>query len=335
MPITLAEARKNVGDDIQAQVIDEFRKSSYLLDNLTFHDCVSPIGGGGTLTYGYYRTESVSSASFRAINSEYPETSASKKKCSVDLKVFGGSFKIDRVIANMGGVVDEVQFQMDHLIRATKALAHDTIIHGNSADNALAFDGLDVAVTGTSTEWNAGGTAIDLSTTEAIDANYKKFVDQMDEWLAELNNPSCLMMNAKMLAKVRAVARRIGMYQAKEGEFGKTIDTYAGIPLIDLGEKPGATIPSVNSSTTVVPIEDRLLNGEDTEKTTGLSDIYAVRFGMDAFHGVTLAGGNVIKTWLPTWEKDGAVKRGEVEMIMALALKETKSAGVFRNIKIK
>lgn len=324
MPITLAEARKNVSDDIQAQVIDEFRKSSYLLDNLTFHDCVSPIGGGGTLTYGYYRTESVSSASFRAINAEYPETSASKKKCSVDLKVFGGSFKIDRVIANMGGVVDEVQFQMDHLIRATKALAHDTIIHGNSADNALAFDGLDVAVTGTSTEWNAGGTAIDLSTTEAIDANYKLFVDQMDEWLAELNNPSCLMMNAKMLAKVRAVARRIGMYQAKEGEFGKTIDTYAGIPLIDLGEKAGATIPSINSSNTVVETDEN-----------GNSSIYAVRFGMDGFHGVTLAGGNVIKTWLPTWEKDGAVKRGEVEMIMALALKETKSAGVFRNIKIK
>lgn len=326
MPITLAEARKNVTDDIQAQVIDEFRKSSYLLDNLTFHDCVSPIGGGGTLTYGYYRTESVSSASFRAINAEYPETSASKKKCSVDLKVFGGSFKIDRVIANMGGVVDEVQFQMDHLIRATKALAHDTIIHGNSADNALAFDGLDVAVTGTSTEWNRNEDCevIDLSSTEAIDANYKKFVDQMDEWLAELNNPSCLMMNAKMLAKVRAVARRIGMYQAKEGEFGKTIDTYAGIPLIDLGEKPGATIPSVNSSTTVVETD-----------SNGNSCIYAARFGMDGFHGVTLAGGNVIKTWLPTWEKDGAVKRGEVEMIMALALKETKSAGVFRNIKIK
>lgn len=329
MPITLAEARKNISDDIQAQVIDEFRKSSYLLDNLTFHDCVSPIGGGGTLTYGYYRTESLSTAHFRAINAEYPETSASKKKCSVDLKVFGGSFRIDRVIANMGGVVDEVQFQMDHLIRATKALAHDTIIHGNSADDALVFDGLDVAVSGTTTEWNAGGAdgameTIDLSSTEAIDANYRKFVDKMDEWLAELNNPSCLMMNAKMLAKVRAVARRIGMYQAKEGEFGKTIDTYAGIPLIDLGEKAGATIPSINSSNTVVETDEN-----------GNSSIYAVRFGMDGFHGVTLAGGNVIKTWLPTWEKDGAVKRGEVEMIMALALKETKSAGVFRNIKIK
>ena len=55
MPITLAEAKLNVQDDLQMGVIDEFRKSSFLFENLTFYDAVSPTGGGGTLTYGYTR----------------------------------------------------------------------------------------------------------------------------------------------------------------------------------------------------------------------------------------------------------------------------------------
>ena len=53
MPLTLAEAQKNVQDDLQMGVIDEFRKSNWLWDNLTFDDVVSPTGGGATMTYAY------------------------------------------------------------------------------------------------------------------------------------------------------------------------------------------------------------------------------------------------------------------------------------------
>ena len=53
MPVTLAQAKLNVQTDLDAQVIDEFRKSSWLMDNIPFHDCVSPTGGGATMTYGY------------------------------------------------------------------------------------------------------------------------------------------------------------------------------------------------------------------------------------------------------------------------------------------
>ena len=55
MAITLAEAQKNVQDALQMGVIDEFRKSSWLLDHVTFDDAVSPTGGGATLTYAYTR----------------------------------------------------------------------------------------------------------------------------------------------------------------------------------------------------------------------------------------------------------------------------------------
>ena len=53
--ITLAQAKLNTQDDIQAGVIDEFRKSSFILDNIPFDDAVTPGTNGATLTYGYTR----------------------------------------------------------------------------------------------------------------------------------------------------------------------------------------------------------------------------------------------------------------------------------------
>jgi hypothetical protein len=68
--------------------------------------------------------------------------------------------------------------------------------------------------------------------------------------------------------------------------------------------------------------------------TGGLTDIYAVRFGLDGFHGVSVPG-QLIKTWLPDFTLAGAVKKGEVEMgPVAVALKASRAAGVLRNVKV-
>ena len=64
--ITLAHAKLNTQDDIQAGVIDEFRKSSFILDNIPFDDAVTPGTNGATLTYGYTRLITQPTAAFRA-----------------------------------------------------------------------------------------------------------------------------------------------------------------------------------------------------------------------------------------------------------------------------
>ena len=66
----------------------------------------------------------------------------------------------------------------------------------------------------------------------------------------------------------------------------------------------------------------------------GLTDIYAVRFGLDGFHGVAVPG-QLIQTWLPDFTTAGAVKKGEVEMgPVAVVLKASKAAAVLRNVKV-
>jgi hypothetical protein len=238
------------------------------------------------------------------------------------LKPFGGSFEIDRIVAKVGGLYSHVQLQIEQKVKAARALFHDTVINGDSAVDANSFDGLNKAITGSSTEFNTGGANnVDLSTSAQIDANYKVFLDKLDEFLALLAiKPSALMGNSKLIAKIKMVARRAGYLTNSEDAFGRKVDSYDGIALVDLGDKPGVNNP-------VVPIVTR-------DTITGLTDLYAAYFGMDAFHGVTLANDEMINSWLPDFETPGAVKKGEVEMVAAVALKATKMAGVFRNIKV-
>lgn len=316
MAVTLAQAKLNVTDDLQAGIIDEFAKSSFILNNITFHDCVSPVGGGATPSYSYTRLVTQPIADFRAVNGEYTAHEVEKQRYTTEPKIFGGAYEVDRVIADMGGIADEVALQAAQKVKAVSALFSDTLINGDSATNPLAFDGLDVAVTGTDTEYIPKA-AIDLSTTDAVDANFKAFIDQFDEWIYSMDGVDAILGNAKAIAKFRAVARRMGMYQETKNGFGQKVEHYGTIPFVDIGAKAGSNDP-------IIGIDE---NGETT--------LYAVKFGLDGFHAISMAGQAPVKTWLPDFSTAGAVKKGEVEMVAGCALKSTKAAGAFRKIKVQ
>ena len=319
MAVTLGQAKLNVQDDLQAGIIDEFAKSSYILNNIPFADVVSPTGGGATLTYAYTRQITQPTAAFRKVNAEYTPQEVTKQRYTTDLKVFGGAFEVDRIIAGMGGIVDEVSWQAQQKVKAASALFTDTIINGNTSTDEDVFDGLDVALTGGATEVNASGTAIDLSTSANVTTNYVAFLDTLDEFLLGLDGtPNALLMNNKMLAKLRAVARRAGMYQVTKDNFGNQIEMYGNIPMVDVGAKAGSNDPIIA-----------------TGSSDGNTSIYAVRFGMDAFHAISMAGQPPVRIWLPDFTTAGAVKKGEVEMVAGCALKTTKSCGVLRKIKVQ
>jgi len=99
---------------------------------------------------------------------------------------------------------------------------------------------------------------------------------------------------------------------------------YAGVALtLGTNGLTGGTTPSVtfvNSGTGAVQ---------------GLTDLYAYRVGLDGFHGVSMLNGQIVKLYPPDFTIPGAVKTGEVEIgPVAVALKATKSAAVWRNIKV-
>lgn len=335
MAITLADAKLNTLDDIDLAVIDEFRKESWLLENLVFDEAVNPAGGGSTLTYGYTRVKTERSAAFRAIGSEYTATDAERERFSVDLKPLGGSFEIDRVLSNLGpSQTNEVSFQLGQVIKSSRTKFADEFINGDTGVDANGFDGLDKALTGASTEIipNSSGVAYAdwRGVTVITEALAHSAIDLMDELLSVLDGPAdALFGNRAMLLRVRAIARRAGFWARERNEFGQWVETFQGVPLIDLGAKPASSNP-------IIPTETRDPDGAGAGgNITSLTDLYAVRFGMEAVHGVTVTGSDLVKTWLPDFATAGALKKGEVEMgPVAVAIKATKSIAVLRNLKV-
>lgn len=329
--VTLAQFREGRSDHVARQVIDSFRRNSLLLDRLVFDDALEASGGGSTLSYSYLREMTPAIAGTREINKEYVPQETTREKQSVEVKVFGGSFQVDRVIESSSGKASEVARQMEAKIKATCTAFSKTVIEGDADADTTTFDGLDKALRGGSTEINVDG-YIDLSTSDAMDKNYKELLDLMDEFLASLSGrASCIMANTSMITKLKAAARRSGYLTHTEDSFGNQVESYDGIPFVDMGYYP-KLVSGIYVEAPVVPIAARTIGSTEV---TGLTDIYAPVIGLDNFHGVTVKGNKFISQYLPDFTKPGAVKTGEVEMLAAIALKNTRSAAVLRNVKIK
>lgn len=338
MAITLAQAMVNAQNDVDYAIIDQYRRNSWLLDQLQFDDCVNPGTGGATLTYGYTRLVNARQAAFRAINSEYTPSQATRIRVTTELKPLGGSFEVDRVIANLGSAAtNEVSFQIGELIKGTANGFINEVINGDVAVDANGFDGLDKALTGSSTEMIPGGAAMYVDWTAAtVDTNDEAHsaLDVLDEFLSlVVGGAHALIGNRKSITRVRSLARRAGYYTREEDAFGRTVERYGNTVLIDAGTK---VADGTTTQTDVVPIEARDADGAGSGGSiTGLTDLYAVNFGLDSFHGVSVVG-DLLKSWMPDFTTAGAVKPGEVEMgPLTVALKRTTGAAVLRNVKVQ
>ncbi len=322
MAITLAEAKVGMADRVNQSVIDQFQRSSLLLDKLTFDNAISPGTGGSTLTYGYIQLKTPSTAAVRTINSEYTAGEAKREEKTAKAVIMGGSFKVDRVIAETSGAVDELAFQVEQKVKATANYFHNCVINGCAASTGTGyvtntFDGLKKTLTGTQNEFTS---AVDISTSANMDANGNAFLDELDAMIAAVDGtPSLLLMNATALTKLRSIARRNGYFTTTRDEFGRTIEAYNGIPLADVGKYYDGKV-----TTDVIATE-----------TTGKTDIYAVVLGLDALHGISPTGNSVVSSHMPNMEEPGAVKEGDVELVAGVVLKNTLKAAVLRGVQVK
>ena len=209
-------------------------------------------------------------------------------------------------------------------VKAAITLFQDTVINGDTGVNDKAFDGLDKALTGSSTEMKPTSDTYDWTDLEGEKGN--KAIDTLDEFLDLLDGtPTIVVGNKKALARVRAMVRRTSMYVREPidglvNANGRPIsrESYGGILFADAGEKAGSNDP-------IIPIA-----------SDGTTSLYAYRVGLDGFCGITTTDGTLVKTWLPDFTQPGAVHRGEVELgPVGVALKATKAAGVLRKIKVR
>ena len=320
MAITLAEAKVGMSDKVDQQIVDMFRRSSLLLDNMVFDNVISPGTGGSTLTYGYIQLKSPATASVRTVGSEYVPGEAKKEKKTANAIIMGGSFQMDRVIQNTAGAANEMAFQAEQKIKATANYFHNLVINGTGENEGEGFvtgtfDGLKKLLSGTANEITS---KVSLKSSDELDENYNAFLDEMDSFISTLDGtPSMLLMNRAMLVKLRSIARRAGYYERSQDDFGRTVETYAGVPMVDMGQYyNGETIADVVAT------------------EGGKTAIYAVSLGLDGFHGISPMGDGVVQSYLPDLNAPGAVKTGEVELVAGVVLKNTLKAAVLKDIAI-
>jgi hypothetical protein len=139
-----------------------------------------------------------------------------------------------------------------------------------------------------------------------------------------------ILGNTKSISRIKSLARRASQYTSERDALGMLIEKYGDWVLIDLGDRADGSAP-------IIPIQTRDADGAGGGgNITGLTDIYAVSLGLDAFHGASMAGTPLVETYLPDFSQPGAVKTGEVEMgPVAAVLRNTKACGVLRNVKVR
>ncbi len=333
MPITLAQAQVNTQSDVDYTVIDNFRRSSWLMDQIVFDDTVTPGTGGGSLSYAYTRLVTAAPAAFRAFNSEYTPGQATRQRYSVDLKPMGGAFSVDRVFANLGQAqTNETTFQLQQMLNSIVVRFQQEVVLGDTAVDANGFDGLDKILTGTSTELTTATnwTPATINTQALAMAE----LDKLDEWLSRIvasrtgsgdllaagalpPGMKAILGNTKSITRLCALARWAGIYTETKDDLGRKVKMYGDWFLVDIGDRADGSAP-------IIPI------------TSNATAIYAVTFGLDGFHGTSVANAPLMLTNLPDFSTAGAVKSGEAELgPVAVVLKNTKAAGVYRNITVQ
>lgn len=321
MAITLEQSKVGMTNKVDQTVVDLTRRESDLIDKMIFDNAVSPTGGS-TLGYSYMQIKTPSTCAFRKINEEYTAGESIRELKSSQAKIFGGKFGVDRVIAATSSTaLDELAFQLQQKIKGAVNLFNYTLINGDTAKDPESFDGLDKLLTGSETEYNPA-VSIDLSTSATMTTNAELFIDTVDEWLGTMSaKPDFLIMNEKMSTKFKSIARKVGYYTQAENAFGGKVSAYDNIPFYTVQQYYDATKSQL---VPIVPVDAK-----------GETSIYAVKMGLDGFHGISPMGNTIMQTYTKEKNATGVIIDGEVEAIMGVVLRDTSKAGVLRGIKIK
>ena len=250
---TLEDAKKLSQSKLTDHVIDEFRKSP-LMDAIVFDDCVKP-QGGDSLAYVYNRVSTWPTAEGRAINTEYKNKDVAKtEQVTVNLKVFGGAFDLDRVLINHEKqvITNQLTFQMDQKIKATRALFQDWFINGDSAGtDKLSFDGLDKAIKGKRNGYylKDGSRYVQRRSDRK---NWKAFLYHIRQALKLMDGaPTIMAVNSDNVPCILdTVADYSAQFTATKSDLGSEIVKYGNTTIMNMGDKPGKSKEIIETNET-------------------------------------------------------------------------------------
>ena len=231
MALTLAQAAALSTNMLERGVMEVIYTSSTILDRLPFDQ----IDGNA---YQYNMEGVLPSAAFRAVNAGYTESTGTTTSATESLVILGGDADVDRFLQRTrSNLNDQRATQTTMKAKAVQAKFSDTFINGNTGTDANSFNGLKTRLTGGQViSMGTNGAAINTDNTTR---NF--FFDQLDTLQSLVPNISAFYTNSSILAKFRSAARQVSMKSVTVDTLGRTVDTYNGVPIVDVGNKADGT----------------------------------------------------------------------------------------------
>jgi len=257
--ITLAEMAKRADNPLEKGVIQLYQEHSDILNGIPFID----IKGNA---YSKRRELTLSGVGTRAVNTDYSDSTGTQERISEDLKIMGGTAKIDRFIIKTENDSDVVADEIQSKVKASAMYFNKLFVKGNATTDTNAFDGLENRLTSDNGQIlyagdTAGGDALTLA--------------KLDELIDMVGSPSHLIMNAKLRRSLNQLMRASGQaFEYIDNGFGRLIPYYAGIPIAITGVD--------NTFSEIMPFNEADSAGDDAL----CSSIYAVRYGTDGVLGI-------------------------------------------------
>lgn len=264
MAVTLAQAATLSETKLQQGVIETFILESVVLDRIPLLE----IEGNA---YAYNIEASLPGVEFRAVNAAYAESTGVVNQRTETLVILGGDADVDTFIAQTrSDLNDQRAIQTRMKVKAATYKFQDAFINGDVAVDANSFDGAKKRTVGAQVI-AAGTNGIPVLGT--TDNEKWTFFDRLDEAISAVGapGPDALYMNRSIRQKLQSSARRLTVFDQTTDSFGKTISTYNGIPLFDIGTKADGSL--------IIP------QTETQGTATNASSIYAVKFGQDEGDG--------------------------------------------------
>lgn len=277
--------------DYAKQEVQPLKK--YILENLLrFSDLMSlvPMKKVDSLSVIVTRWNTLPSVGYRKVNGTYTEGTGTLEQISEGLYGLGGEIKFDRVFDLVKNhIEDPAKTHTDMKIRALAYEFNNNLVNGDHAVNVDQPEGINKRIASylPSRQSLSIGSAFDVT---ASAANMHKLIDYMHDAVdlaglrsAPMVKPKrgdkqpaktgAILVNRAMYLGIGRVLRRLGLLNTTQDAYGRLFESFAGVPIIDVGLKADKSTEIITNTLGAASNETRM---------------FFVRFGDDAFQGMQL-----------------------------------------------
>jgi hypothetical protein len=274
MTVSLADIAKVSAEPMQKGFILDLLRNSDLLASIPLEDVTG-------LKVTATRWQTMPSAGFRKLNAGYTESTGRTEDVSDTLALLGGDVKIDKVGEKVQTTREApLVTQMKMKAKAVAFQFTDSFFNGDHGVDPDAFEGVKKRVSNMPSRQT-----IDLAVSNdslkvlASSANEKTFLDALHQAIKIVDGATHIFLNENTWLKFGSLLRDLGLVYNTLDMYEKTWQTFANVPLIDVGLK------SDKSTEIITNTEDPGDGGNDA------TSIYVARMDADdGLCGIQLAG---------------------------------------------